>query len=495
MKVYDASGRLIVNSSLTSLAELDDIDDVSVASPADGQLIRWDATDSKWQKLAALTASDDGDIISLVSSLGFYAAKEAGNDIVIYSWSGSAYIQNLKATGGILNLTSAKLTNNMNANNKKITSLANPASAQDADTKAARDAAIAATKLDDLATPDDNTDLNASTSVHGLLKKLDNSATNFMNGQGNWATPAGAGAVDTSGTPVLNDIARFTDADTIEGRSYAELKADLDLEIGTDVLAEQTIGIADDDLVEVDGPAAGAPASGEYARWTANGIEGRQKSEVLTDLNVADGADVTGSSAPQAHASTHDSGGSDQVHSIADDDDDTKIQVEEGADEDKIRMDVAGVEAFILQDTGILDLPKQSRARVEKTNGQTIGTGAFTKILLNTEDYDEHNEFDSTTNYRFTASQAGYYSCSGNCVIHDLGDGKKYIVSIQKNGVNICLGRGIAGGIAHCGASAVTIVYMAANDYLELYMYHDQGGDRDISVNPGYNQFSVHKVS
>ena len=43
--------------------------------------------------------------------------------------------------------------------------------------------------------------------------------------------------VEASGTPVDNDIAKFTDANTIEGRSYAELKADLDLEIGTDVLA------------------------------------------------------------------------------------------------------------------------------------------------------------------------------------------------------------------------------------------------------------------
>jgi hypothetical protein len=47
-----------------------------------------------------------------------------------------------------------------------------------------------AIKLDDLAAPDDNTDLNATTSAHGLLKKLSNSATEFMNGQGNWATPS-----------------------------------------------------------------------------------------------------------------------------------------------------------------------------------------------------------------------------------------------------------------------------------------------------------------
>ncbi len=44
-------------------------------------------------------------------------------------------------------------------------------------------------KLDDLIVSDDNTDLNASTSKHGLLKKLSNVATEYLNGQGNWSTP------------------------------------------------------------------------------------------------------------------------------------------------------------------------------------------------------------------------------------------------------------------------------------------------------------------
>lgn len=50
------------------------------------------------------------------------------------------------------------------------------------------------TKLDDLAAPDDNTDLNASTSAHGLLRKLDNDTTHFLRGDGSWAAiPAGGG--------------------------------------------------------------------------------------------------------------------------------------------------------------------------------------------------------------------------------------------------------------------------------------------------------------
>jgi hypothetical protein len=47
-----------------------------------------------------------------------------------------------------------------------------------------------AIKLDDLAAPDDNTDLNASSSAHGLLPKLPNDATKFLDGTGAFSTPA-----------------------------------------------------------------------------------------------------------------------------------------------------------------------------------------------------------------------------------------------------------------------------------------------------------------
>lgn len=48
-------------------------------------------------------------------------------------------------------------------------------------------------KLDDAAGADDNTDLNASTSAHGLLRKLDNNIANYLNGQGAWSDPVTAG--------------------------------------------------------------------------------------------------------------------------------------------------------------------------------------------------------------------------------------------------------------------------------------------------------------
>lgn len=53
-------------------------------------------------------------------------------------------------------------------------------------------------KLDDFGTPDDNTDLNASTTRHGLLKKLGGGTTNFLRADGVWATPPGEGGAGWS---------------------------------------------------------------------------------------------------------------------------------------------------------------------------------------------------------------------------------------------------------------------------------------------------------
>jgi hypothetical protein len=55
-----------------------------------------------------------------------------------------------------------------------------------------------AIKLDDFATPDDNTDLNATSSYHGLLPKLSSNARQFLRGDGTWAPYASITGVSTA---------------------------------------------------------------------------------------------------------------------------------------------------------------------------------------------------------------------------------------------------------------------------------------------------------
>ena len=68
------------------------------------------------------------------------------------------------------------------------------ADAQDPKAHAAshRSGGADAIKLDDLAAPDDNTDLDVSTTKHGLCPKLDNDPDHFLDGQGAWSEAGGA---------------------------------------------------------------------------------------------------------------------------------------------------------------------------------------------------------------------------------------------------------------------------------------------------------------
>ena len=57
-----------------------------------------------------------------------------------------------------------------------------------------------------------------------------------------------------------------------------------------------------------------------------------------------------------------------------------------------------------------------SRAYRNTTN-QAISDDSWTKVQLNAESFDIGGEFDSTTNYRFTATTTGYYLVCGQIKI------------------------------------------------------------------------------
>lgn len=72
-----------------------------------------------------------------------------------------------------------------------------------------------AIKLDDFATCDDNTDLNATSSAHGLMPKLSNNTRQFMRGDGSWATYASVNATPTAATgSTYSDAAALSTTNT-----------------------------------------------------------------------------------------------------------------------------------------------------------------------------------------------------------------------------------------------------------------------------------------
>jgi hypothetical protein len=104
-------------------------------------------------------------------------------------------------------------------------------------------------------------------------------------------------------------------------------------------------------------------------------------------------------------------------------------------------------------------------------SNQSFTTSTFTKLQFNTEDWDTNNNFDSTTNYRFTPTVAGYYQVNGR--FGTLVSSTLLICTIYKNGEDHR--RGIDTRASLNAASAINVsavVYMnGTTDYIELYAF------------------------
>ncbi|GIW60583.1 MAG: hypothetical protein KatS3mg087_1649 [Patescibacteria group bacterium] len=177
---------------------------------------------------------------------------------------------------------------------------------------------------------------------------------------------------------------------------------------------------------------------------------------------------------------------------IQDSDGNTYISTTDVADE--IVAKVNNTTAFKIYSSGIIDLPKQSVIRVHLGTSQSIPHDSNTKIQFDSEDIDLQNEFDNTTNYRFTATKAGIYRVSLT-VRYSAYDNYMYAI-LYKNGSEYSKSMSAVGGAISFAASAVLndIIQLNANDYLEFYTYHQGLGDpKSLEANTTFA--SIEKIS
>jgi hypothetical protein len=112
---------------------------------------------------------------------------------------------------------------------------------------------------------------------------------------------------------------------------------------------------------------------------------------------------------------------------------------------------------------------------------QTVSDSTPTKVVFDSEEFDTANCFDSTTNYRFTPTVAGYYQVNSvvNCSQTALVD---YTIWIYKNGSQYKRGFGLGGTFGKVQSPVSTLVYLnGTTDYVEVYIYSDGTGNATVS--------------
>jgi len=189
------------------------------------------------------------------------------------------------------------------------------------------------------------------------------------------------------------------------------------------------------------------------------------------------------------------------VSGSRDSDGDSYITVEKTADIDEEQLYLNGVlvrETFI---SGITSLPKQSGFRATRKTAQSLSTGTGTKIQYDTEEYDIQGEYDNVTNFRFTATKAGIYAISASVFTDAMAwdAGEVFIIQLYKNDALVAEGYRSFAQAAQTSAYLPSTIcdqrYLAAGDYLEIFVYHDQGAAIDSYADGTYNFFSVTKIA
>jgi hypothetical protein len=123
-----------------------------------------------------------------------------------------------------------------------------------------------------------------------------------------------------------------------------------------------------------------------------------------------------------------------------------------------------------------------------QSSAQTLATATNTKITLQTEEFDTNSNFDSTTNYRFTPTVAGYYQVNGRIEVASATT--EVITFIYKNGSKYKSGSDVAANAVASVVSALVFLN-GTTDYIEFYGYVGIGQNLSATITNTFFQASM----
>lgn len=148
---------------------------------------------------------------------------------------------------------------------------------------------------------------------------------------------------------------------------------------------------------------------------------------------------------------------------------DGTMKLERGDGQDIMTVDAAGKVAFPQNIIPAL--------RVVAGASTLVPTGTFTRILLDSEEFDTNNNF---ANNRFTPTVAGYYSVTGQVIWGGTTPGNG-LCAIYKNGAAVSHSAYVALLTAGLIQNTATLVYCnGSTDYIELWATQTSAGALNV---------------
>jgi len=108
-----------------------------------------------------------------------------------------------------------------------------------------------------------------------------------------------------------------------------------------------------------------------------------------------------------------------------------------------------------------------------RSSNQSIASDTWTKLQCDTEEFDSDNNYDNSTNYRFTPTTAGKYYLFA----HGFLANSSIYIAISKNGTRIATTRKSATDADNGIAISVILSANGSSDYFEAEVFHVEGSN------------------
>jgi len=137
----------------------------------------------------------------------------------------------------------------------------------------------------------------------------------------------------------------------------------------------------------------------------------------------------------------------------------------------------AGTNVVTFTSTGMITNTGAPAFSAYANANQNLTSNSWTKVQINTKQFDTNSNFDATTNYRFTPTVAGYYQINGSIEYNSSGNNPTVVgIRIYKNG-NPFFGDFITGSVNSGQTTSISclISFNGSTDYIELYAFANGG--------------------
>jgi len=168
--------------------------------------------------------------------------------------------------------------------------------------------------------------------------------------------------------------------------------------------------------------------------------------------------------------------------------------------------DLGGNELLTSNGSGVISsggaITNTPAFHAELSSTQTISDATTTKVQFNTEIYDTNNNYDNSTNYRFTPTVAGKYFCYSvvrGAVTTGVSNMTQFNAEIRKNGAKIVKAgsdfRSAGYGLESFASCSAGVSLNGSSDYLEVFCYiNDLGGGNCEIYGSQTSVFGAYKV-